>query len=877
MADESINIELLIQTANSAKSIGDVKKSLKELKSAALQIGEGGKGFEEITKAAGELTDTMSDLNARVKFVGDDLAGLKSVVGVAEGIASGFAVVEGTMAALGFESDDLSKQMVKLQGIMIALNGIQQIGNLLQKESSVYIGIQTLATKAASVAQLIYTTAIGTTTGALKLFRIALLATGIGAIVVGIGLLITNWEKLTKTITNSTFSLEKYTKSQQDFNKSLKDSNEYLERQNQIRLTNQKAVEGFVSRSSDATKREIDLLKARGASIDEIYKKEKELGDVEARLAESRLKNLKESNQIEQQSELLKKLKEKQKQDLITLETEQKRLINVKKSIELSNQLNSTRENGSIRSTEDVEKEISEIDKLIKNQKLLIEAKKAVQKEETDIRTQIVNLKDEQIKAELEVENALTRNQIRDIEYNKEKAELLKKNKTDNEKIAEDEKKRLLDIQKENNEERLKLLQDNFKNIEQQIKVLKLNETIEDIFTPEEIINRKLKEFTDIEEQFFNQTELNQRNRLKVNESIYLEEVRLKNESVDKLLIEDIRYLTLEKDLKVKSIKSLIVDEKTKNDLLLEEEEKYQNSIQELNIKTQTLKIKTTKETNEKIKESERLSVEDRKRIFGQLWKDLTLQTIQTISTLDAAYTQNRIANIESIKQNELKSFDEVTKAYWETQEELTNADRYRRDKQEEFARDRVEIERKFDEQKKLIEYQAQVRQWQYSLARATTEIALAVIAGLSSPAIPPFPSAIAAGVIGAVQLGTMLATPPQRFAKGGLVKGSGTGTSDSIPTMLSNGESVINARSTGMFLPMLDKINQMGGGSPLMKSPQRLATGGLVQSTSEIDTRNIEKILENMVNRPIKTYVVSSDMTNAQNGDTRLKKRTSF
>ena len=55
------------------------------------------------------------------------------------------------------------------------------------------------------------------------------------------------------------------------------------------------------------------------------------------------------------------------------------------------------------------------------------------------------------------------------------------------------------------------------------------------------------------------------------------------------------------------------------------------------------------------------------------------------------------------------------------------------------------------------------------------------------------------------------------KFARGGRVSGAGTGTSDSIPAMLSNGESVINARSTAMFAPLLSAINQLGGGVPFM------------------------------------------------------------
>lgn len=54
-------------------------------------------------------------------------------------------------------------------------------------------------------------------------------------------------------------------------------------------------------------------------------------------------------------------------------------------------------------------------------------------------------------------------------------------------------------------------------------------------------------------------------------------------------------------------------------------------------------------------------------------------------------------------------------------------------------------------------------------------------------------------------------------FSTGGYVQGSGTGTSDSIPARLSNGESVMTAKATSMFCPILSAFNQLGGGVPIV------------------------------------------------------------
>lgn len=101
--------------------------------------------------------------------------------------------------------------------------------------------------------------------------------------------------------------------------------------------------------------------------------------------------------------------------------------------------------------------------------------------------------------------------------------------------------------------------------------------------------------------------------------------------------------------------------------------------------------------------------------------------------------------------------------------------------------------------EKALLAYQAQI------LAR---EIASKSWAGVASAAA--LSALIAAGFEGAK-------AAVKSFAVGGYVSGAGTSTSDSIPARLSNGESVMNARATSMFSPLLSAFNQLGGGVPIM------------------------------------------------------------
>ncbi|WP_406039107.1 hypothetical protein [Succinimonas sp.] len=104
------------------------------------------------------------------------------------------------------------------------------------------------------------------------------------------------------------------------------------------------------------------------------------------------------------------------------------------------------------------------------------------------------------------------------------------------------------------------------------------------------------------------------------------------------------------------------------------------------------------------------------------------------------------------------------------------------------------------------------------ALAEIAINTGKAIAAGIAQSQSVPFPANLGAiaTTITAVLSGIASAistVKSAKFATGGYVSGPGTGTSDSIPARLSNGESVINARSTAMFGPLLSSLNQAGGG----------------------------------------------------------------
>ena len=128
------------------------------------------------------------------------------------------------------------------------------------------------------------------------------------------------------------------------------------------------------------------------------------------------------------------------------------------------------------------------------------------------------------------------------------------------------------------------------------------------------------------------------------------------------------------------------------------------------------------------------------------------------------------------------------------------------------------------------------------ALAEIAINTGVAIAAGIKQAQSVPFPANLAAI---ATTVTTILANVASaiktvksaKFASGGLVTGSGSETSDSIPARLSNGESVMTASATRMFAPALSAFNQIGGGVPIMSS-----AGGGAQMGEEYLARAVAR-----------------------------------
>jgi hypothetical protein len=252
-----------------AEKTKTLKQELRELKNELASGSLTGKAFDEATARAGKLSDTIIDVNNRVKALatdGPDVV-LKGFGDMATGIVGGFAAAQGAMALFGSENEDLQKTLVKLQGATALLNGLQQVNATLQGDSAAMVALNTAKTKVLTFVQTRYAAAVGTSTGALKLMRIAGAALGIGLIVAAVGLLIANFDKIKKVVLGFLPDLsvlgDLFTKVKNAVMDFVGISSE-AERQEET-AAKQRAVR------SQQLKDEIELMEANGASARELY------------------------------------------------------------------------------------------------------------------------------------------------------------------------------------------------------------------------------------------------------------------------------------------------------------------------------------------------------------------------------------------------------------------------------------------------------------------------------------------------------------------------------------------------------------------------------------------------------------------------------
>jgi hypothetical protein len=207
MENKIINLQVndnINTTENSVKSLkAQLREAQNEVNVLSEKFGATSREAVQAAKQAAILKDRIGDAKNLTDAFNPD-AKFRALTTSLSGVTGGFAAVQGGMALFGKESDDVQKTLLKVQAAMALSQGIQSVGESVDsfKQLGAVIKSTSLAQGVLTAATAAYNFVNSAATTGLKLFRAALISTGIGALVVGVGLLISNFDKVKTVILN---------------------------------------------------------------------------------------------------------------------------------------------------------------------------------------------------------------------------------------------------------------------------------------------------------------------------------------------------------------------------------------------------------------------------------------------------------------------------------------------------------------------------------------------------------------------------------------------------------------------------------------------------------------------------------------------------
>ena len=176
---------------------GSISKMEDRLYDLAIAGKQNTQEFQELQQKTANYKKVIIETDRSIDALAERGKGLNTALSLSTGAVAGFQAFTGVTALLGDENEELLETITKLQAAQGVLNSIEVIKQQIQNNSIAL-------TKAQTTVQKLYNLAVGNGSKAMKLFRGALLATGIGALVIGVGLLIANFDKLRKMVSGTT-------------------------------------------------------------------------------------------------------------------------------------------------------------------------------------------------------------------------------------------------------------------------------------------------------------------------------------------------------------------------------------------------------------------------------------------------------------------------------------------------------------------------------------------------------------------------------------------------------------------------------------------------------------------------------------------------
>lgn len=149
-------------------SAAPIKTKLRDIQKLLSEMNFNGQSnttqFTEMADAAAKYKDAINDANNAVRLLSSDTAGLQAGIQALQGLAGTAGILTGAMGLLGIENQKVQQSILKVQSAIALMNGVQQIANILNKDSILMLKLKQLWKNANANATKTETTALGANT-----------------------------------------------------------------------------------------------------------------------------------------------------------------------------------------------------------------------------------------------------------------------------------------------------------------------------------------------------------------------------------------------------------------------------------------------------------------------------------------------------------------------------------------------------------------------------------------------------------------------------------------------------------------------------------------------------------------------------------------
>lgn len=211
--------------------------------------------ISDLTERAGILKDAISDTNAAITNAASDTRGFDQFAAAIQLAIDGFGLATGAAEMLGISEGELAEIQTKLQAAIAASNAMSKIQNALQKQSALSQAAVAIQTKLRAKAEALNTAAQGKGVIATKALTVAQWAFNQAANANPIGLTVVGLTAAIAAVWGLTKAFNAFFGSSAKVKESLKEQ--------------KKALEDF----GESNDRELERMKARGASEEELHKR----------------------------------------------------------------------------------------------------------------------------------------------------------------------------------------------------------------------------------------------------------------------------------------------------------------------------------------------------------------------------------------------------------------------------------------------------------------------------------------------------------------------------------------------------------------------------------------------------------------------------